>query len=660
MRHLHLTLVPLLLLLLCFALGCTFDIPGAPIWTVEVIVPFSQRTYRLSEMVVDSAKLKKDGYGLLYGPDNEILQFEYWDSLDYQQIEDRMIYGSSDVGSFRNNITQILMSIPNADSTIVFIREVSSDSIGPVASFNLPLITDTLYFEDYNWIQVQFGWIDVQICNDFSFPVDNISVTLTNPDDGVQIGNVIFNDSIPGKGKLTKRMPVNENLLHNVILMTMSGQAEGTYRDIFIPRDDNLRVVVNLSEIYADSVDAIIQEQNFTAYDTLEYDDPNQLVTTTIESGWTYFILRNYCPTEVIVATCFSNIIDTNGDTLSTIIKLNPGTSDAPSQKTDSTNLAGCMVQMDRDNQSLFVVGKASTVSTLTEYITMNGDQGIESEYWTGELVFSVLTGILDSVHFDLSLSEVEFEIPDNAEEAKDSIHFQEHRIILETNNETPKPALINVSLEAANDFNDTTIFIIDRIEAGLDSLEFQLLFLPNIVRYEGWARLGARFFPEYEDDIVTYRKTDGVHVDVRVKSEMKLTVGEATLKTDPERLEDEMDLSIENANLHIILTNSIPVGGTVSLMMGTDTTNMSELISLDLPVGDIENYRASAEEKSYVINLTEADFNIINQPNVYTRQTIVLHSTEGDTVWLYGADSLTVRAHAVIDYIVDLGGNNE
>jgi len=227
-------------------------------------------------MVIDSTKLQKDGYGLLYGSDNEILQFEFWDSLDYQQIGDKMTYGSSEVGRFSSSIMQVLMSVPDPDSTTLFIRDVTLDSLGPVTSFSLPVIIDTLLFNDFNWIQVQFGWIDVQIHNDFSFPVDDISISLTNLYDGSLIGSTTFENPIPGRADVAKRMTIDQNLIYNEMLMTMTGIAVGTYRDIFIPREDNLKVMVTLSEIYADSVNGIVPEQNFIAYDTLEYEDANQ------------------------------------------------------------------------------------------------------------------------------------------------------------------------------------------------------------------------------------------------------------------------------------------------------------------------------------------------------------------------------------------------
>ena len=150
------------------------------------------------------------------------------------------------------------------------------------------------------------------------------------------------------------------------------------------------------------------------------------------------------------------------------------------------------------------------------------------------------------------------------------------------------------------------------------------------------------------------------MRVDVRTQSELKLSLTEATIKSDPHLLEDEMDLSIESANLRITLTNSIPISGTVKLLMGTDTTSMDTLISLSLPHCVVQDHRAIAVDTSYVVNLSEEDFEVMKQPNVYTRQLIEVKSTEGNTVWLYGADSLDVRAHAVIRYTIDPGGNDE
>ncbi|NQU05320.1 MAG: hypothetical protein HQ568_04440 [Calditrichaeota bacterium] len=438
----------------------------------------------------------------------------------------------------------------------------------------------------------------------------------------------------------------------------------GTYRDIFIPSDESLTIITYLNELYADSAYAIIREQVFSQDDILEYDDPNKMTSAVVDSGWAYFELWNSCPMDIALTTYFLDVTGADGDTLSSTIMIGPGTPQNPVYAFDSTDLSGSTVELSLDDQSLRVLAKAVTVDTEPEYFDINGSQGIEGKYWIGDLSYSEFTGLLDNLEIELTTQELEVDIPDNVEDLRDNVQFQQHRITLDTFNETSSPVLLDVGFYAACETEDTTakdttFIIFDIISPGIDSIKFNLGFIPDLIRYVGWARAGARFLPGYED-IVSLNKSEGVRVDVRMQSELKISVTESSLKSDPTFLEDGLDLEIESVDLNIRLTNTIPVDGSLRLLAGTDTTNMDTVMHAVIPVGLITDHRAEAVTESYVISLNQQQIDIIIQPNVYIQQLIELQSTEGNTVWLYGADSLDVKAYAEIRYIVDPGENNE
>ncbi|MCF7811304.1 hypothetical protein K9N50_10000 [bacterium] len=657
--RLKIATIVVLALILLITIDCSFEIPGAPIWTIDVVLPFSQRTYRLAELVVDSMQLKKDTYGVLFGADNEQLQFEYWDSLDYQLIGNRLKYSSSDTGDYDNAMEKVRIRDAKYDSTVIMVRSVCLDSVGPVEAFDLPLITDNLHFDDFVWAQVSHGWIDFIIDNGFSFPVESITVSLENVNDDSLLGNMTYSQLIPGKSVRQFRMPVIRNLFGNDFKLSITGRIIGTYRDILIPADEKLTIVTCVNELYADSAYAIVREQVFSQEDTLEYDDPNKLVTAIIDSGWAYFELWNTCPSEVIVDTYFLNVTDENGDTVVSAITTGPSLANTASYTLDSTDLRGTSVNMSLTDQSLRILAIAASKDTDPLYYYINGTQGVSGRYWTGELVYSDFVGLLDSVEVELSTRELIVDIPDNVNDLKNNITFEENRITLDTFNETTSPVLLDVGLYAACEDRDTTLYIFDIIAPGVDSIKFKLNFIPDRIRYDGEAKMGARYLPGF-DNIISLNKYQGIRVDTRVQSELKISVNESSMKSDPTFLEDALDMTIEGLDLNVTLTNSIPVGGILKLLAGPDTTNMDTIMQAEIPVGIIIDHRAEAVTESYVITLEKEKIDIITQPNVYIQQLIELQSTEGDTVWLYGADSLDVNAYAEIRYLVDPGENNE
>jgi hypothetical protein len=433
----------------------------------------------------------------------------------------------------------------------------------------------------------------------------------------------------------------------------------GTYRDIFIPADENLTVITCINELYADSAYAIIREQVFSQEDTLEYDDPNKMVAAVIDSGWAFFEFWNTCPMNVEVKTYFQNLTDEFGNTAISKTTAGSGSLDNPFYVLDSTDLSGYNAKMSIDDQSLIIFAIATSEDTEPLYFDINGTQGVNGKYWTGELIYGDFTGLLDSVEVELTTREIYVDIPDNVEDLKNNVVFQENRITLDTFNETSSPVLLDIQLYTSNENQDTTLIIFDIIAPGIDSVKFNLGFIPDLIRYQGEARMGARFLPGF-DDIINLNKSQGVRVDTRMQSELKISLTESSMKSDPTFLKDSLDMTIEGIDLNVILTNSIPVGGILKLLAGQDTTNMDTIMQVSIPVGIITDHRAEAVTTSYVISLVEDKINIITQPNVYIQQLIELQSTEGDTVWLYGADSLDVKAYAEIRFVVDPGENNE
>ncbi|NQT35796.1 hypothetical protein HQ587_11445 [bacterium] len=664
-----------LALILLVLISCSLKIPGSPVWMIEVTVPFSQRTYRLEELITDPGKLGEDKYGLLYGQDGVILEFVWEDSIEYDRIGDeRMTYGASEVGSYVNTIDTIKIEATQTDTSILSITDFLPDSLigktGIVREFEIPPTESQLHYSTFRWIDVQSGWAVFRIENYFPCPVDSITLTIYNSQDDAFLGSLFIPGPIYSNSYIIDSLVViNRTVLSNIKIV-FEGHATGTYRTKTITGEEEILIICGIAETSAEAVNAEIQVQYFTILDTLDYDDPNKLIDAVVSKGWIQVEIQNNLPLRLTTETHFTNIFTPDNEVLVKRLVLEPGSIENPSIVLDSANLTDHRMVMSLDKQAVFARGEVMSEDTrITRYQdstfqTVADYQGVIGDYWLSKLYFKEYTGIIDSSGLDINTQHKETNLPNEIED----IDFVEDTLFLYMNNTTSMPLLMQINVEAKNTKNgrNSMISINDIILPGRDTIRVPdadrlITLLPDTITYYGNILLGARFFPEYRDSIITMTASDSIGGKVSLRSELKFTSSAKTIISDPVKLETSLDYPVESAKLNITLVNSIPLSGSIKLLMGTDTTDMTTLVDIDIPHGTIGvNHRAQAVHKTFVIDLGEAEFNIIKQDNVYTQQHMVFYGTERDTIWLYGADSLDVQATATIEYIVDPGDNYE
>jgi len=175
---------------------------------------------------------------------------------------------------------------------------------------------------------------------------------------------------------------------------------------------------------------------------------------------------------------------------------------------------------------------------------------------------------------------------------------------------------------------------------------------LPDSIIIDGWAGLGRKFFPNQGVGVVD--ENDGFSGTFLVRSGLKFTIGTTRIITSPNEVEGGLDFPLKQVDLTVRLKNSIPLAGTVKLLMGNDTTMMDTVIQVDVPRGPLANRRAAAAETTYTVGLDAREIEIMKRKPLFTRQILMFQSNQGDTAWIFPEDSLAVQANATIFYTVN------
>ncbi len=676
MRKQHFLLLFFLIIGIAFIVSCSLDVSklGVPVWTIESTIPFSERVYEISELVTDSVKFSDQGWGIQINESDSIMTFEAVEDIENQVIGDRLTYSSTDIGSYSNQIGIINIEEPMPDGDSIKITEVNRD-IQPgeypfIPAFELEEAQDTLLFDIFRWVAINQGQMYLKLINAFPFDLENVVLEFKNLQ-GDDIGLVNFGGRIIPAGETDlDTLELAGKMVENEILMTANATTPGINEQLIISGEESMMIIVNISDTEVDSANAEIspEEQDsseFAETDDLILEDDNKILEASIKSGSAFFMMENTTKFKISVDMVFLDIRNENNDLLTLPVVMEP---EAISDIVE-VDLSGWSVSMPLDEQRLRVENRVSfedtriTMHNGTPYQTIASYQGVEIEYWIGDLILHSLTGVLDSIVVDIPEEAIAIDLPDGIE----NITFTEGNVYVSIYNEASIPMLVNLEIIGSNSntgntvplYKTAVIAAADTTLIVIQNANLLTSVTPDTIRSKGWAGLGQHFFPD-NHDIMNVSEDNNISGNIRLKSDLRITIGESSIKTDPDRIIEDLDYPINDVSLRVDLKNKVPIGGTIQILLGNDTLQMDTILSISIPVGEITNHRVEEADTSILFSLSDDMFEIMKSDTFYTQQLITFTPSLPDTVWIHAADYLSVQASATIFYTINPDGEDE
>ncbi len=652
--------------LLLLIISCSLEMPGIPKWVIQGTLPFSDRVYKMGELITDSARMAERGWGITLDSRDSVLLFELRDTIEYQSIGDRITYEASSVESFNNTIDTVHINEPRTESDTINISEANPSLgggyHGVVGPFVMQQVQDVLEFDKFRWVNVCGGWMYITATNGFPFPIDNLIVQFRNFSGGNLIGTAQFMQRIMPGQTVVDSIPLVDKYVQNQILMTADATSPGTADAITITGRENLIILIRMSALDVESADAHIPSQTFHHSDELTYNNRNKIITTEIKSGNVYFTMQNTSRLRLYTEMRFMNIFDSSGNFLIKNFTLEP----EQSSQLITLDLSGCTIRMTLDDQRLLVENTIiiedsdSTRYMGSSFQVVAGWQGVNVTYWTDEMVLKRFEGALDSVSVDIPEYMTAIKLP----KGLDSINFTRDTIFLSIENQSTMLMKLNLEISARNSQNGRThsIPLSEDINPGLNTFAIpnsdQLLaVIPDTIKITGEAGLGRYYFPQFGYRVGTIEDSDGVAGNLLIRTPLKFTIGTTTLTTDLTHLKEPIDLDIERVELRVHIKNSIPLSGAVKLLMGNDSLAMDTVANVVIPRQPILNRRViGLADTAYTLQMPTSSIEKMRLEPLYTQQIIQLFSNQGDTAWIYPEDSLVVQASATLFYKLDFG----
>ena len=217
--------------------------------------------------------------------------------------------------------------------------------------------------------------------------------------------------------------------------------------------------------------------------------------------------------------------------------------------------------------------------------------------------------------------------------------------------------------LIAAGDPNSPVVSTIRLDQANSNIVDF-LNLIPTSIEIQGGLRI--------EDSSAQVARTDGVDLKVFFRSPLDLVLGETTILTEPEdigiddaKTRERLTTHVGASHITLNLTNHLPVGVKVQLMVGSDPNRLDESAELVIPrQGEILLPAAPVDPATGVVrdsvsnetfvDLTADDVAVFSRYPLYSQVEIQISGTGGERIQVVDGDFARVTMRASIRIRVD------
>lgn len=648
---------------LVFFFSSCIKAPEKPNWDFELTIPFSERTYRLSDLTdVDVTSLSDTIFRDTL-PDNRAGFYSHRDTLIFyisSRFQTQTFYDkiSSDPQSAKSTTYKLdtINVDPRECGDVLFSPEFFGLTLNrPVT---VPINFDTIKTLDnagrgFEWIDYVDGNIFAVIENRFPTQIDvfqlryfdlNGNFVGTSPQ--VPTINAYSSVSIPINISNPPRRLFNDMRVRIVGRLRATNDTVRTTDSIFVTiRSDSIRSLGARGEL----------AQQIAVSDTLiETGIEDEVYSADIRVGSIDIAIVNRLGVPMDSIWVMFPEITRNNDTLRRAYR------NIVSVATETVDLTGYRIALQPplpgQSQKIYSYGKAYTRPTPTgQYATLMSSDNIELRYVISELKFSRFTGIPDSIEWELDPSHQEITDRPNGNL---NINLSSADFILMPRTTTPNiPAIIDLMLTATNPSGQTAVYTLNnQFFNTLNSFRSYpnaqaiINLIPDSIVTTGNIRMGKQFIPNMP--VVSVTELDSVYGKGMIESPMLFSFNPQTITSDPE-LGNGEDRPIQSASISVIGENILPVGGIIHFEITRDTTRTNSYLriaSANIPRPTINQTTRRAQQSttfSITIPISDSLMRVFESPTFYTRHVLELQGTGTDTLLGHVDDFLRIRTNA-------------
>ena len=655
-------LLPLMLFIIG---GCSLEDPGSPKWQVELTIPVADKEYSMYDLIADSAAV--DTLNNWVSENGDTLIFNFADSLDRVTIEDQLRLDSFSY-IIENFVGIRSVNAPGLQTAIYPLEDLASGISGDtsiVPPFDIDVQEYLDPFPEFDWVDVAYGDVTVTVTNDLPVDIYNLTISIY----GVSPEILVVHTDIPGPmapdSSVTQVWPLPTGVeIDNEMEVRVHVESDGSSWFVNIT-NAALTVDVNLAEdIGVTAAMAHIPEQNFDADTVFSLLESDTVTSATIKEGFLTYSLIN--ETEMINNVTFIlPDFQLNDQPLTEEFTVNPG--ETYSQV--DIDLAGYVFYRPQGDNlidaqvDVQILDTEDPAYSLPDgFIELNEDQMVGTDFQVTELIFDSFEGVLDTLEIEIDQDAVELEgIPEGFE----SLELDYTNIDLQISNAIGLPLNLDISINAYKngslaetlDLPPLTVPPGDTVnpallDTTLGGLEQIINVIPDEIELTGTAFIYGE---------VAVGEWQWLDVEFLIYTPFALKIGDTYFEPEITEIDEGFDNQLELVDMTINLISHMPLSGEAFIIASHDSAGFTDpdtFLQVTLPTATLgpDGFVVTPGESSVeqTLNFDQLEmFAGADEDNLlYIKTLVLIHSTEGQTIYVNPYDYLTVGAvaHAVVN----------
>ncbi|MEJ2055141.1 MAG: hypothetical protein P8X42_14590 [Calditrichaceae bacterium] len=680
--------------LLLVILSCSLHEPKLPEWDTNWKIYLPTQDLIMGEEIINDSTFIA-GYANDSIP---IILFNLDDSTDWERVEASDLILEPQQDHFHAEVGDIeLGDYDDLTSDSTYLDEIlppelfmAGDSLVPFDTITVYPPDDTLRYTEYQFATIARGKMWITFHNQTFLDVrEGLTAKIYNQNGSVQyIDETYFNEPIPaGTSMPGSPIDINNKTIYNVFIIEytipIAAMPEGRHlsqQDL----DGFFSTTLSADSLTAIEAEAQLPQQDFEEVGASSIEDQDHRVRNAeIDEGNLQITIKNTVPVDVNVSVELPDIRK-DGMTKKISSKLK---ADRDTVITES--IAGWEIINSKspgtilDSLNYIATIVSDPVNTYT-YIASHDSIGIDVE--TDSIRLAAVSGILDTVNFNID--EVEMDKIDVFEDFNGQVRLNELAMELIFENQIDIPINVDLTITGSRsdgEFEPVQINVSEVIQASgvspitritIDddysnpSIVDLLAILPDSIKIGGEAFV-------FGDGSVSVG--DGLRVQYNITSPLTIDIGESlTFDSEIDSItyddigEDERDKIVNDlADVSVVFNfnNHVPIGGNLKYYMATDSmelysdtiTDSSRKIVIEADIGagvkGSDGFVQNTVHSAWQDQLTDRQLDIFNYPTIYTRQEIMIHSTDGE-VKIRQSDSIEIEA--IMDFKITINSESD
>jgi hypothetical protein len=632
---------------------CTINKPEAPTWTSQFTVPLIDKQYDMPELIqrIDEPTLTLDSSGNPF--------FSIQQDLDSVGVNASMTV--ADITQSVGDVVGLISITPDAipPLTVAF-SDIIAFPPGLIPPAPMDIVYDGPVITSFQSATFNGGFVRTIVENNLGVYLDTVKIDLVDLTSFLVIGSGEFIGGLPIGARDTLIIPLDGKTVGNRLRMQVHGHTPGG--TILTLSGKNIMLEMSISDpLIIESGTAVIPEitKNFSQKSGIS--SPHVIRNATLESGSLSLSLNNSTALAVDMTISIPDL-QLAGVPLTVIDTLNGNTS-----KTINLDVSGySLIPADIvAPQELDIQIIAHIPTSSPSAVTVNSTDSLTATATLSNVAFSSVQGVFNAITTTFAPIAASIAVPNGF----DSAQFTAATMTLDIDNASGLSGSLNINVLGSN---GKSITINGQIAAGSattpitttitnSNLSDFLNPIPSSYTVSGSVSFGDGV------TVTDITKSDYVTSRVTISSPLEVVFNGSTVQLDVQSTSidtssiDIITEHLQSATINATVTNHLPSGIEVYLYLSSDSATIYTapevtIGPITVAAGQVDGsgITIASTISNSVITVDSADAQVLKNSRIYIGELLTLASSGGQPIRFMGADFVDVKAHVIIDYLIN------